>query len=129
MKQLSRAVELLGTAVTLILLAGIALVLLKANRTNDIVEAIRDAADWLAGPFNDMFELSSRRGSIAPAKDGELHLPAQIIDAVPRVELRQMIRPDEVNEVGFRQFAAEFVDRIHGVTGPLAVQFAKQVHH
>jgi hypothetical protein len=65
MKQLAKAIELLGTAVTLILLAGIALVLLKANRTNDIVEAIRDAADWLAGPFNDMFELSSRRGSIA----------------------------------------------------------------
>ena len=65
MKQLARAIELLGTAVTLVLLAGIALVLLKANRTNDVVEAIRDAADWLAGPFNDMFELSSRRGSIA----------------------------------------------------------------
>jgi hypothetical protein len=65
MQQLSRAIELVGTAVTLILLAGVALVLLKANRTNDIVEAIRDAADWLAGPFNDMFELSSRRVSIA----------------------------------------------------------------
>src|SRR4051794_41231934 len=65
MKQLAKAIELLGTAVTLILLAGIALVLLEANRTNDIVEAIRDAADWLAGPFNDMFELSSRRTSIA----------------------------------------------------------------
>jgi hypothetical protein len=65
MKQLSRAIELLGTAVTLILLAGIALVLLKANRTNDIVEAIRDAADWLAGPFNGMFELDNPRTSIA----------------------------------------------------------------
>jgi len=65
MQQLSRAIELLGTAVTLILLAGIALVLLKANRTNDIVEAIRDAADWLAGPFNGMFELSNPRASIA----------------------------------------------------------------
>ncbi len=61
MKQLSKAIELLGTAVVLVLLAGIALVLLKANRTNDIVEAIRDAADWLATPFNDMFELDSRR--------------------------------------------------------------------
>ena len=65
MRQLSKAIELLGTAVTLILLAGVVLVLLKANRVNDIVEAIRDAADWLAGPFNDMFELDSRRGSIA----------------------------------------------------------------
>jgi hypothetical protein len=65
MSQLAKAIELLGTAVTLILLAGVVLVLLKANRVNDIVEAIRDAADWLAGPFNDMFELDSRRGSIA----------------------------------------------------------------
>jgi hypothetical protein len=65
MRQLSKAIELLGTAVALVLLAGAALVLLKANRVNDIVEAIRDAADWLAGPFNDMFELSTRRRSIA----------------------------------------------------------------
>jgi len=65
MKQLAKAIELLGTAVTLILVAGIALVLLKANRTNDIVEAVRDAAHRLAGPFNDMFELSSPRASIA----------------------------------------------------------------
>jgi hypothetical protein len=62
---LARAIELAGTAVTLVLLAGIALVLLKANRTNDIVEAIRDAADSLAGPFNGMFELDNPRTSIA----------------------------------------------------------------
>ena len=52
MSQLSKAIELVGTAVALVLLAGIVLVLLKANRSNDIVEAIRDAANWLAGPFN-----------------------------------------------------------------------------
>jgi hypothetical protein len=61
----AKAIELLGTAVTLILLAGIALVLLKANRDNSIVDAIRDAADWLAGPFNDMFELDDARTSLA----------------------------------------------------------------
>jgi hypothetical protein len=65
MQPLAKAIELLGTAVTLILLAGITLVLLRANRTNDIVEAVRDAADWLAGPFNGMFELSSARRSFA----------------------------------------------------------------
>jgi hypothetical protein len=65
MQQLSKAVELLGTAVVLVLLAGIALLLLKANRTNDIVEAVRDAADWLATPFDDMFELDDRRRTIA----------------------------------------------------------------
>jgi hypothetical protein len=58
---LARAIELAGTAVTLVLLAGIALVLLKANRDNDIVHAIRSAAD----PFNGMFELDNPRTSIA----------------------------------------------------------------
>lgn len=64
-KALARAIELVGTAVTLVLLAGIALVLLKANRDNDIVGAIRSAADFLAGPFNGMFELDNPRTSIA----------------------------------------------------------------
>ena len=65
MKGAARAIELLGTAVTLILLAGVALVLLEANAANDIVRAVRDAADWLAGPFNDMFELDNARTSLA----------------------------------------------------------------
>jgi hypothetical protein len=65
MKGAARAIELLGTVVTLILLGGIALVLLEANTANDIVRAVRDAADWLAGPFNDMFELDNARASIA----------------------------------------------------------------
>jgi hypothetical protein len=65
MKQAARAIELIGTAVALILLAGVALLLLEANTANDIVRAVRDAADWLAGPFNDMFELDSARVSLA----------------------------------------------------------------
>jgi hypothetical protein len=65
MKGAARAIELLGTAVTLILLAGVALVLLEANTANDIVRAVRDAADWLAGPFNGMFELDNPRTSLA----------------------------------------------------------------
>jgi lysylphosphatidylglycerol synthetase-like protein (DUF2156 family) len=62
---LARAIELAGTAVTLVLLAGIALVLLKANNGNDIVHAVRSAANFLAGPFNGMFELDNPRTSIA----------------------------------------------------------------
>jgi hypothetical protein len=63
--QTARAIELAGTAVALILLAGIALVLLKANSGNAIVGAIRDAADFLAGPFNGMFELDNPRTELA----------------------------------------------------------------
>jgi hypothetical protein len=43
--------------------AGTALA--RANRDNDIVHAIRSAADFLAGPFNGMFELDNPRTSIA----------------------------------------------------------------
>jgi hypothetical protein len=64
-KALARAIELVAAAVTLVLLAGIALVLLKANRDNDIVDAVRSAADFLAGPFNGMFELDDPRTSLA----------------------------------------------------------------
>ena len=65
MKQLARAIELLGTAVTLILLAGIALVLLEANPANDIVRRSATPPIGWPGPFNDMFELDNRRASIA----------------------------------------------------------------
>jgi hypothetical protein len=61
----ARAIELVGTAVMLILLAGVALVLLKANRDNDVVHAVRSAADFLAGPFNGMFELDTQRAELA----------------------------------------------------------------
>jgi hypothetical protein len=62
---LARVIELVGTVVTLILLAGVALVLLGANRDNDIVDAVRTAADFLAGPFNGMFTPDSRRAELA----------------------------------------------------------------
>ncbi len=44
-----------------ILVAGILLVVLKANASNGLVSAIRDAARWLAGPFQDLFNFSSHR--------------------------------------------------------------------
>ncbi|MGH2968536.1 MAG: hypothetical protein ACRDK0_05665, partial [Solirubrobacteraceae bacterium] len=49
----------------LVLLAGIALVLLEANRSNEIVGAVRDAAGWLAGPFHEMFTFDRRRTELA----------------------------------------------------------------
>ncbi len=49
----------------LILIAGIVLVLLKANASNDIVGAVRDAASWLAGPFEGMFSFDKQRTEIA----------------------------------------------------------------
>jgi hypothetical protein len=58
---LARAVYLAATAVALILVAGIVLVALEANRSNDIVQLIRDAAAFLAGPFDGMFTVDSNK--------------------------------------------------------------------
>jgi hypothetical protein len=59
--QIARVVRLIATVVALILVAGIVLVLLKANGSNEIVKAVHDAARWLAGPFDGMFNLSGKR--------------------------------------------------------------------
>ena len=52
MGTLARVVRLIVSIIVLILVAGIVLVLLKANPTSTIVSDIHDAAHWLAGPFN-----------------------------------------------------------------------------
>jgi hypothetical protein len=62
---LARVIGAIAAIVTLILLAGIVLVLLKANQSNDIVGAVRDAASWLAGPFEGMFSLDKQRTETA----------------------------------------------------------------
>ena len=53
----ARVVIWVATAVALVLIAGIVLVLLEANRSNDIVQIVRDAASFLAGPFDGLFKL------------------------------------------------------------------------
>ena len=64
-RMLARVVGAIAAIVALILLAGIALVLLKANPSNEIVNAIRDAAAWLAGPFDGMFQFDRTRTELA----------------------------------------------------------------
>jgi hypothetical protein len=62
---LARAVMLLTGAAALVLILGIVLTVLEANRSNDIVQVVRDAAGILAGPFDDLFKLDSNKGEIA----------------------------------------------------------------
>ena len=62
---LARVVGAVTAIVTLILVAGIVLVLLKANQSNDIVNWVRDAASWLSGPFEGMFTFDKRRTELA----------------------------------------------------------------
>ena len=62
---LARAVMLLAGAAALILVLGIVLTLLEANRSNDLVQLVRDAGGVLAGPFDGLFTLDSNKGEKA----------------------------------------------------------------
>ena len=62
---IARVILLAGTIVFLIIAAGILLTLLEANRDNDIAAAILDAARWLAGPFDGLFDISNNKTEIA----------------------------------------------------------------
>jgi hypothetical protein len=65
MASLARVVELIVCIIVLIIVAGIVLVLLKANATNAIVSDVLDAARWLAGPFDGIFSFHSARVVLA----------------------------------------------------------------
>jgi hypothetical protein len=62
---LARVVMAIATVVALILVAGILLVVLGANRSNDLVQAVHDAAQFLAGPFDGLFNLTRHKVEIA----------------------------------------------------------------
>jgi hypothetical protein len=62
---LARVIGTIAAVVALILLIGIVLVLLKANQSNAVVELVRDAASWLAGPFEGMFSFDRQRTETA----------------------------------------------------------------
>jgi hypothetical protein len=62
---LARIVSLITSIVVGLIVVGIVLVLLEANRDNAIVDALRDAAGWLAQPFENVFSMDSRKEQIA----------------------------------------------------------------
>jgi hypothetical protein len=64
-RTLARVIGGVAAIVALILMVGIVLVLLKANESNVLVGAIRDAAAWLAGPFDQMFTFDRKRTETA----------------------------------------------------------------
>jgi hypothetical protein len=65
MGTLARVVRLIVGIIVLIIVAGIVLVLLKANPTNTIVSDVHDAARWLAGPFDGIFSFRNARVALA----------------------------------------------------------------
>ena len=62
---LARLVMLVAWGVAAVIVAGILLVVLEANPSNAVVEAVTDAARWLAGPFKDMFSLDNAKTAVA----------------------------------------------------------------
>jgi hypothetical protein len=64
-RRLARGIALAGRVVAGVIAAGIVLVVLDANPSNDIVEWVTDAARWLAGPFHGLFSIDSRELRIA----------------------------------------------------------------
>jgi hypothetical protein len=65
MGTLARVVRLIVGIIVLIIVAGIVLVLLKANPTNTVVTDVHDAARWFAGPFDGIFSFHNARVAIA----------------------------------------------------------------
>ncbi len=62
---IARVVILAASVVAAILVLGIVLVALGANASNDLVQLVRDAARFLAGPFDGLFTLDSNKATTA----------------------------------------------------------------
>ena len=62
---LARLLEIVVAVVAAIIAIGVLLVVLEANPSNDIVNAIHDAASWLVGPFKDFFSLDDNKLQVA----------------------------------------------------------------
>ncbi len=62
---IARVVILAASIVAAILVLGIVLVALEANASNDLVQFVRDAATFLAGPFDGLFTLDSNKAEKA----------------------------------------------------------------
>ncbi len=62
---LALIVDAIVGVVSLLLVIGILFVVLEANPDNGIVNAVLDAAKWLAGPFDEMFTPKDHKLEIA----------------------------------------------------------------
>ena len=61
----ARIVSLITSVVVGLIVIGIILVLLDANRDNAIVDWLVNAAHWLVGPFDNVFKPDGRKARIA----------------------------------------------------------------
>ena len=61
----ARIVSLITAIVVGLIVIAILLVVLDANKSNDIVKALLDAADFLVGPFDDVFKPDGAKAKVA----------------------------------------------------------------
>ena len=61
----ARVVSLITTVVVVLIVIGIVLTLLDANKDNQIVKWVLDAAKFLVGPFKDVFKPHNAKTKIA----------------------------------------------------------------
>jgi hypothetical protein len=85
---IARVILLAGTIVFLIIAAGILLVVLGANRDNEVAGAVLDAARWLAGPFDGLFDIRNHKTEIAV----NWGIAAVVYAAVARLLARVLLR-------------------------------------
>ena len=62
---MARIVSLVASVVAGIIVVGIVLVVLEANKSNEVVNAVLDAARFLVGPFKNIFSLDSHKATTA----------------------------------------------------------------
>jgi hypothetical protein len=62
---IARIVRLITMLVVGLIVVGILLVVLKANRSNDLVNAVLDAGKFLAGPLDNAFKLHNHKANVA----------------------------------------------------------------
>jgi hypothetical protein len=85
---IARIVNLIARVVAAVLVATILLVVLEANRSNEVVDAVLDAGRFLAGPFKDMFDLDNAKTQVAV----NYGIAAVVYLAIARVVARLLVR-------------------------------------
>lgn len=62
--EVARAVRLITAFIVGVIVIGILLVLLEANRGNELVDLILDVGGFFVEPFDNIFKLDSRKGNV-----------------------------------------------------------------
>jgi hypothetical protein len=62
---MARLVRLITMVVVGLIVVGILLVVLEANKSNDVVNAVLDGAKFLAGPLDNAFKLHGHKANVA----------------------------------------------------------------